>query len=202
MPTNSFLSPCIFFLLFLSSTHRPSHINTTRHPKSAMVDLGNRERGLKAAIKNSRVSEQAKQRDREILENEYCESADPEYIPAGAEAITEEVPTKTMSTSKIPPLHTMPESEAMMPESTSPMPKKSITSDTTSAYSAKMSMPESTPTMPQSSTTTKMPSTGGSNTTSDYSANKAMAGARTAAPPSRSAMMLPEETENKNPGNV
>lgn len=46
-----------------------------------MVDPGNRERGLKAAIHNPRVSEQAKQRDREILENEYGEGADPDYVP-------------------------------------------------------------------------------------------------------------------------
>ncbi|KAK3403370.1 Conidiation protein 6-domain-containing protein [Sordaria brevicollis] len=35
------------------------------------MDPGNRERGLKAAINNPRVSEQAKQRDREILESEF-----------------------------------------------------------------------------------------------------------------------------------
>jgi hypothetical protein len=38
-----------------------------------MVDAGNRERGLKAALHNPRVSEQAKQRDREILETEFGE---------------------------------------------------------------------------------------------------------------------------------
>lgn len=38
-----------------------------------MVDRGNRERGLKAAIHNPRVSEKAKQRDREILETEFGE---------------------------------------------------------------------------------------------------------------------------------
>ncbi|KAM7204677.1 Conidiation protein 6 domain containing protein [Naviculisporaceae sp. PSN 640] len=46
-----------------------------------MADPGNRERGLKAAINNPRVSEQAKQRDREILETEYGEGADPSYVP-------------------------------------------------------------------------------------------------------------------------
>lgn len=38
-----------------------------------MADRGNRERGLKAAINNPRVSEQSKQRDREILETEFGE---------------------------------------------------------------------------------------------------------------------------------
>ncbi|KAK3951753.1 Conidiation protein 6-domain-containing protein [Pseudoneurospora amorphoporcata] len=38
---------------------------------STKMDPGNRERGLKAAINNPRVSEQAKQRDREILESEF-----------------------------------------------------------------------------------------------------------------------------------
>ncbi|KAK5656729.1 hypothetical protein OQA88_4277 [Cercophora sp. LCS_1] len=38
-----------------------------------MVDKGNRERGLRAALHNPRVSEQAKQRDREILEKEFGE---------------------------------------------------------------------------------------------------------------------------------
>ncbi|KAK0727682.1 hypothetical protein B0T26DRAFT_638555 [Lasiosphaeria miniovina] len=38
-----------------------------------MADPGHRERGLKAAIKNPRVSEEAKQRDREILENDADE---------------------------------------------------------------------------------------------------------------------------------
>ncbi|KAK3941042.1 Conidiation protein 6-domain-containing protein [Diplogelasinospora grovesii] len=36
-----------------------------------MTDPGNRERGLKAAISNPRVSEAAKERDREILETEF-----------------------------------------------------------------------------------------------------------------------------------
>ncbi|CAP73438.1 uncharacterized protein PODANS_2_8110 [Podospora anserina S mat+] len=39
-----------------------------------MTDPGNRERGLRAAISNPRVSERAKQRDREILEQEFGES--------------------------------------------------------------------------------------------------------------------------------
>jgi len=38
-----------------------------------MVDPGNRERGLRAAISNARVSQQAKQRDRQILEAEFGE---------------------------------------------------------------------------------------------------------------------------------
>ncbi|KAK0654529.1 hypothetical protein QBC41DRAFT_386275 [Cercophora samala] len=41
-----------------------------------MTDPGNRERGLRAAISNPRVSEKAKQRDREILEQEYGEQID------------------------------------------------------------------------------------------------------------------------------
>ncbi|KAK3986786.1 Conidiation protein 6-domain-containing protein [Cladorrhinum sp. PSN332] len=40
-----------------------------------MVNPDNRERGLRAAISNPRVSEEAKQRDREILANEYGENA-------------------------------------------------------------------------------------------------------------------------------
>ncbi|KAK3370574.1 hypothetical protein B0H63DRAFT_552655 [Podospora didyma] len=39
-----------------------------------MADPAHRERGLRAALNNPRVSEQAKQRDREILENEFGES--------------------------------------------------------------------------------------------------------------------------------
>lgn len=45
-------------------------IATTTYHLTKM-DPGNRERGLKAAINNPRVSEQAKQRDREILESEF-----------------------------------------------------------------------------------------------------------------------------------
>lgn len=45
-------------------------IATTAYHLTTM-DPGNRERGLKAAINNPRVSEQAKQRDREILESEF-----------------------------------------------------------------------------------------------------------------------------------
>lgn len=38
-----------------------------------MTDPGNRERGLKAALSNPRVSEQAKERDRKILATEFGE---------------------------------------------------------------------------------------------------------------------------------
>ena len=38
-----------------------------------MADPGNRERGLKAALSNPRVSEQAKERDRKILVTEFGE---------------------------------------------------------------------------------------------------------------------------------
>ncbi|KXX73015.1 Conidiation-specific protein 6 [Madurella mycetomatis] len=38
-----------------------------------MADQGNRERGLRAALSNPRVSEEAKQHDREILESEFGE---------------------------------------------------------------------------------------------------------------------------------
>ncbi|KAL2152213.1 hypothetical protein VTH82DRAFT_5397 [Thermothelomyces myriococcoides] len=38
-----------------------------------MADPRNRERGLKAAIHNPRVSEEAKQHDRELLESEFGE---------------------------------------------------------------------------------------------------------------------------------
>jgi len=38
-----------------------------------MADPGNRERGLKAALSNPRVSEQAKERDRKILATEFGE---------------------------------------------------------------------------------------------------------------------------------
>ncbi|KAK4187018.1 Conidiation protein 6-domain-containing protein [Podospora australis] len=41
-----------------------------------MADPGNRERGLRAAISNPRVSEKAKQRDREILANEFGEEVE------------------------------------------------------------------------------------------------------------------------------
>ncbi|KAK0739460.1 Conidiation protein 6-domain-containing protein [Apiosordaria backusii] len=41
-----------------------------------MADPGNRERGLRAAISNPRVSEKAKQRDREILEQEFGEQVE------------------------------------------------------------------------------------------------------------------------------
>ncbi len=53
-----------------------------------MPNQGNRERGLRAALKNPRVSEAAKQRDREILETEFGEhfeapeaEAEPEFSP-------------------------------------------------------------------------------------------------------------------------
>ncbi|KAK4202052.1 hypothetical protein QBC40DRAFT_170109 [Triangularia verruculosa] len=41
-----------------------------------MAHSGNRERGLRAAISNPRVSEKAKQRDREILEREFGETVE------------------------------------------------------------------------------------------------------------------------------
>jgi len=61
--------------------------------------MANRERGLKAAINNPRVSEQAKQRDREILATEFgehfeeggasmrarVESASPDVMSSGME---------------------------------------------------------------------------------------------------------------------
>ncbi|KAK4458156.1 Conidiation protein 6-domain-containing protein [Cladorrhinum samala] len=47
-----------------------------------MPDPGNRERGLRAALSNPRVSEQAKQRDREILASEYGEVVEPPSAPA------------------------------------------------------------------------------------------------------------------------
>lgn len=43
----------------------------TTASQSTKMGPGHRERGLKAAINNPRVSEQAKQRDREILESEF-----------------------------------------------------------------------------------------------------------------------------------
>ncbi|KAK4450197.1 hypothetical protein QBC34DRAFT_77393 [Podospora aff. communis PSN243] len=70
-----------------------------------MADRGNRERGLKAAINNPRVSEQAKKRDREILETEFgehfeegsgyrkttAESASPEPMSSGFEGSDEDI---------------------------------------------------------------------------------------------------------------
>ena len=55
-----------------------------------MADKSNRERGLRAAIHNPRVSEQAKQRDREILETEFGEHF--EAGEAGQAASTEPEP--------------------------------------------------------------------------------------------------------------
>jgi hypothetical protein len=50
-----------------------------------MADPGNRERGLRAALNNPRVSEQAKQRDREILEAEFGEHIEsPEPAQTGS----------------------------------------------------------------------------------------------------------------------
>ncbi|KAL2165644.1 hypothetical protein VTG60DRAFT_4077 [Thermothelomyces hinnuleus] len=42
-----------------------------------MADSRNRERGLRAAINNPRVSEEAKQHDRELLESEFGEHIEP-----------------------------------------------------------------------------------------------------------------------------
>nr|CAB88608.2 hypothetical protein [Neurospora crassa] len=61
------------------------------------MDPGNRERGLKAAINNPRVSEQAKQRDREILESEFGT-----HMPEGHSAdIAEEEVLEEFSSSKL-----------------------------------------------------------------------------------------------------
>lgn len=52
-----------------------------------MADPGNRERGLRAALNNPRVSEEAKQRDREILANEFGEHMEaPQSGPASRRA--------------------------------------------------------------------------------------------------------------------
>ncbi|KAK4171208.1 Conidiation protein 6-domain-containing protein [Triangularia setosa] len=62
-----------------------------------MADPGNRERGLRAAISNPRVSEKAKQRDREILEREFGEQVErnpPAAISSGTK--------KTFSDESIP----------------------------------------------------------------------------------------------------
>lgn len=66
---------CVVLLSPLHRRHSRHHIT--------MVDRGNRERGLKAAIHNPRVSEQAKQRDREILATEFGEHLEegPAKIP-------------------------------------------------------------------------------------------------------------------------
>jgi len=48
-------------------------------PIYRMADPGNRERGLKSALNNPRVSEQAKERDREILETEFGEHFEADY---------------------------------------------------------------------------------------------------------------------------
>ncbi|AEO56588.1 hypothetical protein MYCTH_65475 [Thermothelomyces thermophilus ATCC 42464] len=42
-----------------------------------MADSRNRERGLRAALNNPRVSEEAKQHDRELLESEFGEHIEP-----------------------------------------------------------------------------------------------------------------------------
>ncbi|KAL2162980.1 hypothetical protein VTH06DRAFT_6816 [Thermothelomyces fergusii] len=42
-----------------------------------MADSKNRERGLRAALNNPRVSEEAKQHDRELLETEFGEHVEP-----------------------------------------------------------------------------------------------------------------------------
>jgi hypothetical protein len=61
-----------------------------------MAERGNRERGLKAALHNPRVSEQAKQRDREILETEFGEhfEQDMSSSPDMAEESTEPIRIK------------------------------------------------------------------------------------------------------------
>lgn len=99
-----------------------------------MVDPAKRERGLKAAIKNPRVSEQAKQRDREILENEYGEGvADPEYIiptsGSGGSGIQED-----MSSSKSSTKMSKSRSTGAAPSSSSPE------HSTTSAFSSGQGM--------------------------------------------------------------
>ncbi|KAK3499483.1 Conidiation protein 6-domain-containing protein [Neurospora hispaniola] len=71
-------------------------IATTAYHLTKM-DPGNRERGLKAAINNPRVSEQAKQRDREILESEFGT-----HMPEGSSAdIAEEEVLEDFSSSKL-----------------------------------------------------------------------------------------------------
>ncbi|KAK0635979.1 hypothetical protein B0T17DRAFT_625201 [Bombardia bombarda] len=84
-----------------------NHHTTTNNP--TMADPGNRERGLKAAINNPRVSEKAKQRDREILENEFGSSggveSEREYE---YEDKTPPVKTHAAATSKISKAKTAP----------------------------------------------------------------------------------------------
>ncbi|KAK1752923.1 Conidiation protein 6-domain-containing protein [Echria macrotheca] len=55
-----------------------------------MAERGNRERGLKAALHNPRVSEEAKQRDREILETEFGEHFEKEPDMSSSPDIPEE----------------------------------------------------------------------------------------------------------------
>ncbi|KAK1835719.1 Conidiation protein 6-domain-containing protein [Podospora conica] len=60
-----------------------------------MADPGNRERGLKAAFHNPRVSEQAKERDRKILATEFGEHF--EETPADAASIEPEDSSEELS---------------------------------------------------------------------------------------------------------
>jgi hypothetical protein len=48
--------------------------NVQRYQTTAMAEARNRERGLKAALHNPRVSEEAKQHDRELLASEFGEN--------------------------------------------------------------------------------------------------------------------------------
>lgn len=78
-----------------------------------MADAKNRERGLRAAINNPRVSEQAKQHDRELLASEFGEqlqenppqthaqrraSSSKKSSSTGPHAATSEEPQKSTST--------------------------------------------------------------------------------------------------------
>ncbi|KAL2020593.1 hypothetical protein VTK56DRAFT_8181 [Thermocarpiscus australiensis] len=73
-----------------------------------MVDPGNRERGLKAAISNPRVSEQAKQHDREMLAEEFGEEVETsgghtqrrESAKSSSTAASEEIAQPTHQTYK------------------------------------------------------------------------------------------------------
>ncbi|KAK3326024.1 Conidiation protein 6-domain-containing protein [Apodospora peruviana] len=69
-----------------------------------MADPSNRERGLKAAINNPRVSEQAKRRDREILENEFGRAEQPEMQMEVEEEFVEEEfePDEAVMPTKLP----------------------------------------------------------------------------------------------------
>ncbi|KAK0652710.1 hypothetical protein B0T16DRAFT_406674 [Cercophora newfieldiana] len=152
-----------------------------------MADRGNRERGLKAAINNPRVSEQAKQHDREILETEFGEHFEE---GAGYRKTTAESPSPEREVSS-----GLEASEEDLEYMESPPPRAKQTTGLRSAAAShtvsRMSKMSSSDMMEGSRSTGTTSSSGGSKLMKTRSSSAGAAGS-----------VKPEEIEGKDAGNV